>query len=233
MKHKSQIVLFQSPPEPCSYIDNRIARNVYADPFRMPTMDMYNALIQKGFRRSGHHIYRPHCDNCSACVSVRIPVQSYSPNRSQKRAWKRNADVDRFVAESRFTAEYFELYERYLNARHPHGGMDNPERQDFERFLISDWCETVFCEMRLGKKLICVAVTDIVSTGLSSVYTYFDPDMPQRSLGTAAIMMQVELAQSMKLPFIYLGYWISASEKMKYKSTFLPQERFINDRWVS
>jgi arginine-tRNA-protein transferase len=232
MKHKSQIVLFQSPPEACSYLDKRVARNVYADPFRMPTMDMYNALIQKGFRRSGHHIYRPHCDNCEACISVRIPVDQYQPNRTQRRAWKSNSDLARFVADSRYTNEYFALYKKYLSGRHPGAGMDNPEKQDFERFLISDWCETVFCELRLDDKLLCVAVTDIVNTGLSSVYTYFDPDLPQRSLGTTAIMMQIELARTMKLPYVYLGYWIEASDKMKYKSTFTAQEKFINDRWV-
>ena len=109
--------------------------------------------------------------------------------------------------------------------------MDNPEKQDFERFLISDWCETVFCELRLDDKLLCVAVTDIVNTGLSSVYTYFDPALPQRSLGTTAIMMQIELARTMKLPYVYLGYWIDGSRKMSYKTKFHPQEHLGQNGW--
>lgn len=233
MKHHSQIVLFQSPPEPCSYLDKQLARNVYADPFRMPTMEMYNTLIQKGFRRSGHHIYRPHCDHCNACVSVRIPTRTFIPNRSQRRAANRNDDLTSFVAHSRYTTEYFELYRRYLGSRHQNAGMDNPDRQDFERFLISDWCETVFCELRQGKQLLCVAVTDVVSTGLSAVYTFFEPELPRRSLGSAAIMMQIALANKMKLPYVYLGYWIDGSPKMRYKCTFGPQEHYIGDRWVS
>jgi arginine-tRNA-protein transferase len=232
MQHNSQIVLFQSPPEPCSYLQHHIARNVYADPFRAPTMDLYNLLIQKGFRRSGHHIYRPNCDGCAKCVSMRIPVGSFRPNRSQRRARKSNNDLTIHVEDSRYSDEYFELYKRYLDFRHKNAGMDNPERADFERFLICDWCDTVFCELRLDGQLIAVAVTDKVSSGLSAVYTFFDPAFPQRSLGTVAIMIQIELAARLKAPFVYLGYWIDGCGKMKYKANFSPQERFINERWA-
>ena len=232
MQHNSQIVLFQSPPEPCSYLRHQIARNVYADPFRAPTMDLYNLLIQKGFRRSGHHIYRPHCDGCAKCVSMRIPVEYFTPNRSQRRAKKANSDLTMHTAESRYSDEYFELYTRYLASRHKNAGMDNPERADFERFLICDWCDTIFCELRMQGELVAVAVTDRVSTGLSAVYTFFDPELSQRSLGTVAVMNQIELASSLNLPFVYLGYWIDGCSKMNYKSNFCPQERFINERWI-
>lgn len=232
MKHTSQIVLFQSPPESCSYLPNHVSRNVYADPFRTPTMEMYNLLIQKGFRRSGHHIYRPHCVTCEQCVSVRLPVAGFHPKRNQRRASKANADLTVEVAEARYTDEYFDLYARYLNTRHKNSGMDQPKRADFERFLISDWCTSFFLELRLNQKLLAVAVTDQTTTGLSAVYTYFDPQHTARSLGTVSILEQIKLAQSMELKYLYLGYWISGSDKMKYKSSFTPQERYISDQWI-
>ncbi len=232
MKHTSQIVLFQSPPESCSYLPNHVSRNVYADPFRTPTMDMYDLLIQKGFRRSGHHIYRPHCVTCEQCVSVRIPVKDFHPKRNQRRAIKNNSDLHIDVAQARYTDEYFSLYERYLNTRHRNSGMDQPTRADFERFLISEWCTSFFLEVRHQNELIAVAVTDKTSTGLSAVYTYFDPDCSSRSLGTVSIIEQIKLAQSMGLDYLYLGYWISGSDKMKYKSGFTPQERYITDQWI-
>lgn len=232
MQQNSQIVLFQSPPEPCSYLQNHISRNVYADPFRTPTMEMYNLLIQKGFRRSGHHIYRPHCDSCKKCVSVRIPVEQFKPKRSQKRAQKNNRDLTTHFSKATYTDEYFELYEKYLNHRHANSGMDNPTPVDFERFLISDWCDCLFCEMRLDGQLVCVAATDHMSTGLSAVYTFFDPDYEKRGLGTAAIMMQIALARQLSIPYLYLGYWIADSPKMTYKSFFSPQERYITEQWI-
>ncbi len=232
MKHTAQIVLFQSPQEPCSYLPDHTARNVYADPFRKPTMDMYDLLIQSGFRRSGHHIYRPHCDSCNKCVSVRIPVEEFIAKRKQKRAKKRNSDLTFHIPKAHYSDEYFLLYQKYLNTRHKNSGMDNPAPADFERFLISDWCDSFFCELRLDGKLVCVAVTDHMSTGLSAVYTFFDPEYHSRSLGNAAIMMQIDLAKKMSLPYLYLGYWIVGCEKMAYKSFFRPQERYISQQWI-
>ena len=232
MQHTSQIVLFQSPPESCSYLPNHVSRNVYADPFRSPTMEMYNLLIEKGFRRSGHHIYRPHCVTCEQCVSVRIPVSDFKPRRSQRRTASQNADLTTHVAEARYTDEYFLLYEKYLNTRHKNSGMDQPKQVDFERFLISDWCDSLFLELRVNNDLLAVAVTDQVSNGLSAVYTYFDPDYAKRSLGTAAILQQIALTKEMGLEHLYLGYWIAGSQKMTYKSEYTPQERYISDQWI-
>lgn len=110
--------------------------------------------------------------------------------------------------------------------------MDNPERTDFERFLISEWCDTEFCTLRLDGKLLAVAVTDVVSTGLSAVYTYFDPEFDKRSLGTACIMKQLQLCKQRGLDYVYLGYWIEESSKMNYKSFYKPQERYIDDHWI-
>ena len=195
-------------------------------------MEMYNLLIKKGFRRSGHHVYRPHCVTCEQCVSVRIPVNEFKPKRSQRRASVSNQDLTTHVAEARYTNEYFSLYERYLNSRHKDSGMDKPKREDFERFLISDWCDSLFIELRLEEQLLAVAVTDKVDTGLSAVYTYFDPELPKRSLGTAAILNQIAITKDMGLDYLYLGYWISGSQKMTYKAEFTPQERYISEQWI-
>jgi len=232
MQHSSKIVLFQSPPEPCSYLDDHVASNVYADPFKSPTMDLYNALIQKGFRRSGDYLYRPHCQGCDKCVSTRILADCFTANRSQQRAIKKSSDLVSASESARYTDEYFDVYQRYLNSRHPGAGMDNPNRTDFERFLISEWCDTEFLTLRLDGKLLAVAVTDVVSSGLSAVYTYFDPEFEKRSLGTLSINMQIEFAKKSNLDYVYLGYWIEECQKMNYKSFFKPQERFINDHWV-
>ena len=164
---------------------------------------------------------------------MRIPVERFQPNRSQRRARAANVDLEMHIAEPRYSDEYFELYKKYLNSRHKDAGMDKPERTDFERFLICDWCDTIFCELRLDGELVAVAVTDKVNTGLSAVYTFFDPAVSQRSLGTVAILMQIELAISLKVPFVYLGYWIYGCSKMAYKSSFSPQERFVKERWIS
>lgn len=210
-----------------------MARNVYADPFKPPSMELYSALIQKGFRRSGDYLYRPHCERCEKCISTRVVAATFKPNRSQKRTMNKNSDLVAASEPAQYTDEYFDLYKRYLNNRHKDAGMDNPERTDFERFLISDWCDTEFMTLRLDGKLLAVAVTDCVSTGLSSVYTYFDPDFDKRSLGTQAILMQVRTAGERNLPYIYLGYWIEECAKMNYKSFFKPQERFVNSDWIT
>jgi len=195
-------------------------------------MDMYNALIQKGFRRSGDYLYRPHCQDCDKCISTRIMTECFAPNRSQQRTKKKNNDLISSSESARYTDEYFDVYRRYLNSRHHGAGMDNPERTDFERFLISEWCDTEFLTLRLDGQLLAVAVTDVVNSGLSAVYTYFDPDFEKRSLGTLSIIMQVEFAKKRNLDYVYLGYWIEESKKMNYKSFFKPQERFVNDDWV-
>jgi arginine-tRNA-protein transferase len=133
-------------------------------------MPIYNQLIQHGFRRSGGHSYRPHCQTCQACIACRIPVKQFRPNRSQQRCLKKNKDLVFSVVDACFTQEYFELYCLYLNSRHVDGTMANPAEEDFRQFLYSDWCDTQFIELRLDDQLVAIAVTDMMSDGLSAVY---------------------------------------------------------------
>jgi arginine-tRNA-protein transferase len=229
---KSELVrLFQTLPHPCGYFAERTAQNLVIDPASPHLAQIYAAALDKGFRRAGGHVYRPHCDGCRACIAARVPVAEFRPDRSQRRCAARNRDLELRIAPARFSAEYFELYRRYLAARHPGGGMDEPDVEDFARFLYTDWSPTRFLELRRGERLLTVAVTDFAASGLSAVYTFYEPDEPTRGLGTYAILCQIELARAGGLPHVYLGFWIEHHPKMDYKARFRPLELLGADGW--
>lgn len=226
-----QLQLYITTESPCSYFSDRVSRSLVPDPEIALNMPIYNQLIQHGFRRSGGHSYRPHCKNCQACVSCRVPVNLFKHNRSQQRCIKKNNDIDLLIADAGFTEEYFELYRRYLNSRHIDGSMANPAKNDFKQFLYSDWSDTQFIELRLSGELIAVAVTDITCDGLSAVYSFFNPELGKRSLGTYCVLKQIEYAKQLKLDYVYLGYWIENHEKMHYKNNFKPLQLYIDGQW--
>lgn len=229
---KSDLIrVFQTLEHPCGYYAERNARNLVIDPLARGLPQVYGTALERGFRRSGGHVYRPHCQGCRACIASRIPVAEFAPDRSQRRCLRRNADLVLQVAPARRTDENFDLYQRYLAARHPDGGMDDPAEEDFERFLACNWSPTRFLELRRGDELLALAVTDVLPQGLSAVYTFYSPDYPARSLGTCAILHQVEWARSQGLPHVYLGYWIAGHSKMDYKLRFHPLERLREGRW--
>ena len=160
---------------------------------------------------------------------MRIDIAQFKPNRSQKRCLKRNQDVQTKIHPAEFNPVHFELYERYLAGRHLGGGMDNPTPSSYTNFLTSSWCDSAFLEFWLENKLIGVAVTDFVINGASAFYTFFDPDLAKRSLGTFAILKQIELAKNYDLSWLYLGYWIAESPKMSYKTNFSGLEGYYTD----
>ena len=225
--------LFLSAPHPCNYLNEQHTVNLVADPRITIDTRLYSALVAQGFRRSGEFTYRPHCPHCKACVSLRLPVAEFRPRRSQRRILKRNQDVTLVAQPAVFNPEHFELYRRYLNTRHPNGGMDNPEQGDFLRFLTAAKIDTIFYELRTGDTLLAVAVVDRLRDGLSAVYTFFEPDEPQRSLGVLAILRLVDEVQRLGLKHLYLGYWIKDCEKMRYKTEYQPSEGFIDGNWVA
>jgi len=229
---QQRIKLYQGSVSECSYLDDKQAINIYADPHHPNPRAVYNQLIKRGFRRSGEYVYRPGCGECNACVPVRIRTGDFSPRRTDKRNLKKNQSLKVDYTTARYSDEYFSLYERYLNARHQGGGMDNPEPEDFERFLLNPWGETLFVEIYDGEKLIGIAVTDATNDGLSAVYTFFDPDYMSRAIGKYAILQQIELCKIMTLPYLYLGYWVDGCQKMQYKTDFYPQEHFDGQDWV-
>ncbi len=223
---------FTSPPHECGYLPQREAVTMFADPRINLSVDAYTWLSAHGFRRSGTHVYRPHCANCNACIPVRIAVPEFAPNRAQRRTLVRNADLDIHARAPRFEREQFHLYERYLKARHPDSHMDSTNPSAYMSFLTALWCDTTFYEFRRAEELLAVAVVDRLGDGLSSVYTFFAPGEAERSLGRLAILKQVEWAAAMGLPWVYLGYWIRDCRKMAYKHEYAPLEFYVGGEWT-
>jgi len=226
-----RVRLFQTLPHACGYFHARTAQNLVLDPSAPELARLYALALGRGFRRAGGHVYHPHCPHCHACEPCRIDVAAFQPDRSQRRCMRRNADLSISEEAPGLTDERHDLYARYLHARHPGGGMDEASSEDFSHFLIASWSLTVFLEFRLRGKLLALAVTDLCPTGVSAVYTFFDPDLPARSLGTFAILTQIELARARGLPHVYLGYWIANHPKMGYKSRFDALEVLRPDGW--
>jgi len=222
---------FQTPDHPCSYLPEQQATTVFADPDAIITTTLYSQLSQLGFRRSGAHLYRPHCTACNACIPVRIPVSAFAAKRRHQRVLTRNQDLSKQRLPPHNSDEIWTLYERYINHRHSDGDMYPADREQFVSFLVTGRPESRFTEYRLGKQLIAVAVSDQINDGLSAIYTFFDPDHAPRSLGTFAILDLMQQTVAAALPYLYLGYWIEASNKMRYKAEFRPQERLTTAGW--
>lgn len=223
---------FTSPPHECGYLPDRNAVTMFADPRLNLNAEAYTWLSAHGFRRSGTHVYRPHCGACTACVAVRIPVEEFTLRRVHRRTLAANADLRIERQPARFEAEHFALYEQYLNARHPDSQMDSTSPGAYMSFLTAPWCDTDFHEFRAGSELVAVAVVDRLSDGLSSVYTFFSPAHAARSLGRYAILRQVEWAREAGLPYVYLGYWIRDCRKMSYKNEYRPLEYYRGGAWT-
>jgi leucyl-tRNA---protein transferase len=230
MNAPRQLQFFTTPPHPCPYLPGEESVSLFAEPALLDA-GVYNRLARLGFRRSGSHVYRPACSHCSACVPVRIPVADFQPRRRDRRCLARNADLSLQRATADFSEEHFRLYSDYLAARHPDAGMDQPTPAGFRQFLIGTWSHTWFMELRLAGRLVAGGVIDQLDDGLSAVYSYFDPVLPDRGLGTYTILRQIELTRACGLPYLYLGYWIAASAKMAYKGRFRPLETLHDGNW--
>jgi len=229
--------LYLSLPHTCSYLPDRVATTLFIDPQHTLNSELYGNFSRRGFRRSGDLIYRPHCRNCTACVSVRVPVNKFVPNRSQKRTWRKNQDIGVCAVQPAFSQEHFALFLRYQEKRHPGSGMGNPDPERYMRFLTcapqsGHQIKTRFLELRRQETLLGVAVVDLLPDGLSAVYTFYDPDLPKRGLGIYAVLWQIAYAQSLGLPWLYLGYWIKQSAKMAYKINYRPLEIYRNGEWI-
>lgn len=227
-----RVALFLSQRHACGYLPGRIATNAFVDPHQPMSSAVYSRLMARGFRRSGPYVYRPACAGCSACIPARIPVAGFSPRRRQRRIARRNADLRVVPTAPAFREEQFDLYHRYLRARHDDGEMDPEDREAYMQFLCSPWSDTVFLEFRREDRLVAVSVVDHLPDALSAVYTFFDPAEHPRSPGIFAILTQIDWARTQGLPHVYLGYWIAASHKMAYKTDFNPLEIFRDGDWL-
>ena len=225
-----QLRFFLTAPSPCPYLPGREERKVFA---HLPLLDgaiVNDSLTQGGFRRSQNIAYRPACEACTACTSARLPVIDYRFSRSERKALAANRDLSRHVVEAEATLEQFELLRRYLTTRHPGGGMADMGWPDYVAMVEDTAVRTHLVEYRLAGQdggpgdLIACALVDQLIDGLSLVYSFYDPDMVRRSLGTFMILDHVDQAANAGLPYVYLGYWVRGSEKMDYKARFSPIE---------
>jgi arginine-tRNA-protein transferase len=231
-KQEQQLKLFQTHGHPCSYLDDQEAQTLFVDPEAHLDQSTQTRLAEMGFRRSGDFVYRPSCASCKACIPARIPVRSFEPNRTQRRIWKRNKQLTCEMTEARLTEEIYELYRRYIEARHQDGDMYPTSPEQFEDFLVNSRANTRFLEYRDDGRLVAVAVTDVLDNGYSAVYTFFDPENSKASFGVYTILSQIHQARRAGLDYLYLGYWIKACQKMNYKVNYRPVELLVNERWT-
>jgi arginine-tRNA-protein transferase len=229
---------FLTPGGPCPYLPGRIERKVFARLTGGLAQPLNEALTNSGFRRSQMIAYRPACDGCSACVSVRIVVDDFAPSRSQKRIRKRNSDLVRSEVPAEATREQFALLRTYLDSRHAGGGMSDMGLFDYVAMVEETPVTTHLVEYRLKLgddeqgTLIATALTDVLRDGLSMVYSFYHPGEISRSLGSYMITDHIEAARARGLPYVYLGYWIAGSAKMDYKSKFRPLEALGSEGWA-
>jgi leucyl-tRNA---protein transferase len=261
----SALHFYLTAPYPCSYLPDLQARSQVATPALLISTPVYSELVQRGFRRSGTYTYRPHCDNCRACVPLRILAKQFTANRSQRRAWKQHAHLEATLHPLQDNAEYYDLYQRYQRARHKDGGMDNEDRESYQNFLLQSHVDSLLVEFRepfdratstssgqadgttshstkpangqvagyQGRQgvLRMVSVIDLLGDGLSSVYTFYEPDLPRARLGIYNVLWQIELCRKLELDFVYLGYWIKHSRKMAYKTQYQPAQGLQDGTW--
>ncbi|PMH44971.1 arginyltransferase [Vibrio sp. 10N.286.49.B3] len=224
-----QIKIGLTDSHPCNYLPTEQERVAVALMPEMHTVESYEILLANGFRRSGETIYKPHCESCSACHALRIPVPDFVPSKSQKRIINQCQEF-RWELKDNMDEDWFDLYSRYISARHASGSMYPPKESDFFQFSQCSWLNTKFLHIYQSNKLIAVAVTDLMAHSASAFYTFFDPEM-KLSMGTVAILFQLDYCKKNNKQWLYLGYQIDECPAMNYKVRFKRHQRLVNQRW--
>jgi len=227
------IKLFETVTSECPYLEGQISASIIIDPEETVKPSLFSLVSHSGFRRSGNMLYSPKCPNCTSCVSVRIPSQLFTPSRSQKRVWKKNQDLSISIEDVSFKQEHFDLYLKYQQHRHPESSMCDTDPEKYISFINSEFSNSKFICFYLKGELIGLSVIDQFNGGISAVYTFFDPEQQQRSLGTYAILYLVKLSRLREIPYVYLGYWVDQSSKMDYKRHFKPLQGYRNRQWIN
>mgnify|MGYP000226268049 CR=1 FL=1 len=226
------IPLFLTEQQPCSYLDLRNSQSAFVHPSFSLNTAIYSQLIEQGFRRSGNEVYTPHCPSCSKCVPTRVRAEQFIPAKNQKRCIKKNLQTTVIVKPAQFEQAHYDMYMRYQKHKHQDGGMADSSPEDYMGFLSSSWCNTLFVEFSINNQLAAVAIVDLLDNALSAVYTFFEPELSQYSLGNYAVLWQIQHAIEMKLDFVYLGFWIADCRKMSYKTQYQPIQGFIDNEWL-
>lgn len=233
---------FLTAPSACPYLEGQSERKVFTHLVGEKASELNDLLTQGGFRRSQNIAYRPACESCRACISVRILASEFKPTRSMRRIRAGNADLVAAEYHAEPSSEQFKLFRRYLDSRHQSGGMADMSIGDYAMMVEDSHVDSRIIEYRVrtegdglhehpAGELLAVALTDRMGDGLSMVYSFYNPDATARSLGTFMILDHIERARALGLPHVYLGYWVKGSRKMEYKTRFLPQEHLMAQGW--
>lgn len=225
---------FVTAPLPCPYLPGQTERRIVTELSGRDASNLHDTLSRVGFRRSHGLIYAPICQNCSACLAVRTVVDDFVLSQSLRRVLRNNADITGEAKEARATTEQFKLFSRYQESRHAGGDMATMDFYDYQALIEETPVDTSVIEYRDSEKnLIGASLVDRMSDGISAVYSFFEPDMPRRSLGTYMVLRLIDVAIRHELPYVYLGYWIKGSRKMSYKERFEPLQYYIGGIWTS
>ena len=214
---------------PCSYLDERKEQVAVVTESELHTDGNYDMLLANGFRRSGSTIYRPYCPQCTECQSIRIPVSQFKPTQSQKRVWNKSRQLQ-WEMKDKMDESWYSLYKDYINQRHRNGSMYPPNKVEFNSFSNNEWLTTKYLHIYDQGSLIAIAVTDMTPISASAFYTFFNPQT-SISIGTLAVMLQIEYCKAVGKTWLYLGYQIDSCSAMNYKVRFQPHQRLVNQRW--
>ncbi len=228
---------FITAPTPCPYLPGKFERKVFTHLIGVDSRNLNTMLSQGGFRRSQNIAYRPACDHCQACTSVRVPVKDFVLTKGFRRVLRKNANLVTEEVKARATSEHYSLFRGYIDTRHSEGGMADMSVLDFAAMVDDTVADSRIVEYRFDEscenagELASAVLMDILGDGISMIYSFYEPSYEDRSLGTLMILDAITRAQGMGLPYLYLGYYVNGSRKMEYKARFVPQQRLTSDGW--